>query len=78
MTNAFEILARFLERGEAEVEGRLLELPPEDVRLKLRQFALGLLPMDEQPALIAQLNEHRHWIPLLADEVKALRKNRNK
>ena len=74
MTNAFEILARFLERGEAEVEGRQLEAPPEAIKLKLRQFARGLLPEAEQPALIAQLTENRHWIALLADEVKALRK----
>lgn len=74
MKNAFEILARFLERGEAEVEGRQLEAPPEALKLKLRQFARGLLPADEQSELIGQLNENRHWISLLADEVKALRK----
>lgn len=74
MKNAFEILARFMERGEPEVEGRQLEAPPEAVQLKLRQFARGLLPAAEQPELIGQLNENRHWISVLADEVKALRK----
>ena len=74
MPNAFEILAGFLERAESEVEGRALENPSAAVKVKLREFARGTLPEAEQTELIGQLNQNRHWISLLADEVKALRK----
>ncbi|HUC86383.1 MAG TPA: hypothetical protein VL970_14395 [Candidatus Acidoferrales bacterium] len=73
MNNSFAILAGFLDRGEAEVEGRALESPPEAVRSKLRDFARGELPEAERQALVDQLAVNRHWIPLLADEVKTLR-----
>ena len=73
MPNTFEILAGFLDRAEMEVEGRALEGPPEAVKLKLHDFARGALPEAEQTELIGQLNQNRHWIPLLADAVKALR-----
>ena len=74
MPDGFEILAGFLDRAETEVEGRALEAPPEAVKLKLRDFARGALPEPEHARLLGELNQNRHWIPLLVDEVKALRK----
>jgi hypothetical protein len=74
MADGFEILAGFLDRAEAEVEGRALEAPPEAVKLRLRDFARGALAEPEQARLLGELNQNRHWMTLLAEEVKALRK----
>ena len=73
MSNTFEILARFLEQTGPEVEGRALDEPSPAVRVKLRQFARGELPATEQKSLFDDLSRNRHWLSLLADEVKALR-----
>ena len=75
MSNIFKTLAGFLDRTDPEVEGRELEQPPPAVQLKLRQLARGELPEAQRRDLFDQLERHRHWIPLLADEVKALRNN---
>jgi hypothetical protein len=73
MPNTFEMLAGFLDRAEAEVEGRALEEPPETVKAKLRDFARGALPEAEKSEIIGHLGQNRHWILFLADEVKSLR-----
>lgn len=73
MPSAFEIVAGFLDRTEPEVEGRALEEPPEAIKLKLRRIARGSLPAAERPGLIGELSQNRHWLSLLAHEVKALR-----
>ncbi|HWY75585.1 MAG TPA: hypothetical protein VN281_08205 [Verrucomicrobiae bacterium] len=73
MSNTFKILAGFLDRTEPEVQGRSLEDPPASVQVKLRQFARGELPEAEQKDLFNHLQRNRHWISLLADEVKSLR-----
>ena len=75
MPNNFEILAQFLDRTEFEVEGRALEIspPPPPLLEQLRALARGQLPTDRQGAIFEQLRQNRQWIPLLADEVKALR-----
>ena len=73
MNEPFAILAGFLDRAESEVEGRALELPPETFRAKLRDFARGELPEADRLEVICGLNQNRHWLALLADEVKALR-----
>ena len=73
MSNSFKILAGFLDRTEPEVQGRSMEDPPTSVQGKLRQFARGELPEAEHKDLFKHLQRNRHWIPLLADEVKSLR-----
>jgi len=73
MSTTFEILSRFLEQTESEVEGRSLEQPSTAIKLKLRQFARGELPEAEQKALFDQLSRNRNWLSALAEEVKALR-----
>ena len=73
MKNSFEILAGFLDRFSVEVEGRSLEEPSADVKLKLQQFARGTLPKAERDPLILLLNQNPHWVALLASEAKAVR-----
>ena len=73
MANPFARLARFLDQTEPEVEGRALEQPPPAIQLKLRQFARGELPEAQQRELFQELGRNRHWVSLLAEEVKALR-----
>lgn len=73
MANEFEILAGFLAKFGDEVEGRELQEPPNDVRVKLQALATGSLPENERSQLFDLLNENPAWIGRLADEVKALR-----
>lgn len=74
MNDPFSILSRFLERFDDDVEGRaVLEEPPEDIRQKLAQFAVGSLPEAERAELIELLQNNPQWVPLLAREVKARR-----
>lgn len=73
MPNNFEILAGFLARYGAEVEGRENAPLPTDVADQLRRFALGQLAGPLQSAIIQQLGQHPDWIAFLATEVKALR-----
>ena len=73
LANEFALVAGFLEQAEPEVEGRALPEPPARVKLKLQRFARGTLPPAEQAGLVGLLNQNRHWIGLLAEEVKARR-----
>lgn len=73
MTNAFEILTRFLDRYGDEVEGRALEDMPPEVQMKLRDFARGNLAGAERDELARRLKENPKWISLLAQEVKGAR-----
>jgi hypothetical protein len=75
MTNPFEILTGFLERFDAEVQGRDAGDPPADVLPKLRALARGELPASERASLMVQLDEHPGWIRCLSEEIKALRAN---
>ena len=73
MSNTFQILARFLQRAEGEVEGRELQEPAEPAKIQLKRLARGDLPEGEQPAVFAELNSHPDWIVWLAREIKDLR-----
>jgi hypothetical protein len=73
MSNEFKIMAEFLNRPEAEVEGRALLEAPAPIKQKLLRFAQGTLLTSERAELVGQLNQNRHWIALLAQEVKARR-----
>jgi len=73
MSNSFEILSKFLERFGDEVEGRSLEEPSADMKLKLKRFANGSLPESERNELITVLQANPQWVSLLAQEAKALR-----
>jgi hypothetical protein len=73
MANSFEILAKFLDRFGDDVEGRSLEEPSADVKLKLKSFAAGSLSEAERNEMIGLLQANPQWVPLLAREAKALR-----
>ena len=73
MENIFGLLTRFLERYDGDVEGREVQEPAEDVRLKLQALARGELKANDQRELLTLLTQNPQWIPRLADEVKALR-----
>lgn len=73
MANQFTILARFLDRYGDDVEGRSMEAPSAEVQQKLRNFASGSLSDAEREDVIALLQTNPHWVPLLAQETKALR-----
>jgi hypothetical protein len=73
MSNSFEILSKFLERFGDDVEGRSLEEPSPDVKLKLKRFASGTISEIERNELIALLQANPQWVSLLAQEAKALR-----
>jgi hypothetical protein len=75
MSNSFEILTRFLDRFGDDVEGRSLEEPSADLKLKLKSFAAGSLSEAERNEVIGLLQTNPQWVPLLAREAKALRPN---
>ena len=75
MANTFTILSRFLDRYSDDVEGRSMEEPSADVQQKLRDFATGSLSEAERNNVIALLQTNPHWVPLLAREAKALRRD---
>ena len=73
MPNELKTLLEFLDRFSAEVEGRSLEQPPDEVKSKLRDFARGQLTEPQRGELIGQLKEHPDWMALLANEARSLR-----
>jgi hypothetical protein len=78
MQNTFEILAGFLARYGAEVEGRETSPLPAEMENQLRAFARGELSEADQMDLIRRLNEHPDWTAFLAGEIKALRLQKKK
>ncbi len=73
MSDKFEILLKFLERFDEEVQGRELSEPDGEAKTKLECLARGTLPDREQPEVFALLDRNPEWIGWLAQEVKALR-----
>jgi hypothetical protein len=73
MTDRFQILLKFLERFDDEVQGRELSEPAPEAKAKLQQLARGTLPEKDQELVFAQLDQHPDWIRWLATEVKTLR-----
>ncbi len=73
MSDKFEILLKFLERFDEEVQGRELSEPEGAAKTKLERLARGTLPDREQPEVFALLDRNPEWIGWLAQEVKALR-----
>ncbi len=73
MSHPLQILTRFLDHFDDEVQGRQLSGLPGEMALKLQQLASGTLPARERASLFADLRQHPQWIGQLADQVKALR-----
>jgi hypothetical protein len=74
MTERLQILLKFLERFDDEVQGReQLSEPAEDTKIKLERFARGTLSEEEQTDVFVLLDRHPEWTAWLAKEVKGLR-----
>lgn len=73
MAERLQILLKFLERFDDEVQGRELSEPAGDVKTKLQRFARGALPQPEQTEVFGLLDQHPEWTAWLAKEVKGLR-----
>ena len=73
MSERFEVLLKFLERFDDEVQGREMSEPDGDARVKLNSFARGTLPERDQREMFALLDRNPEWIGWLAREVKGLR-----
>jgi hypothetical protein len=73
MTDRMQILLKFLERFDDEVQGREVSEPPEDAKIRLHRFARGTLPEDEQTEVLVLLDRHPEWTAWLATEVKGRR-----
>jgi hypothetical protein len=73
MAERLQILLKFLERFDDEVQGRELSEPAEDTKVKLRNFARGTLPEEQQTEVFVLLDRNPEWTAWLAKEVKGLR-----
>ena len=73
MAHKLQILLRFLERFDDEVQGREVSEPSEDAKVRLQRFARGALPEVEQTEVFDLLDRHPEWIAWLAREVKGRR-----
>jgi hypothetical protein len=51
--------------------------PPDNVRKTIARFARGSVTSEERAQLCEVLQERPDWVPLLADEVKSLRRGGN-
>ena len=73
MAERLQVLLKFLERFDDEVQGRELSEPAEEAKEKLLRFARGSLPEKEQTEVFILLDRHPEWTAWLAKEVKGLR-----
>jgi hypothetical protein len=73
MTERLQILLKFLDRFDDEVQGRELSEPSEEAKTRLQHFARGTLAEDEQTEIFVLLDRHPEWTAWLAKEVKCLR-----
>jgi hypothetical protein len=53
------------------------DLPPDHVRKTIARFARGSVTFEERAQLCEILQERPDWVPLLADEVKSVRRGGN-
>jgi hypothetical protein len=75
MAERLQILLKFLERFDDEVQGRELSEPAEETKVKLQRFARGTLSQEEQTEVFVLLDRNPEWTAWLAKEVKGLRAN---
>jgi hypothetical protein len=73
MAERLQILLKFLERFDDEVQGRELSEPAEETKIKLKRLARGTLTEKEQTEIFILLDHHPDWTAWLAKEVKGLR-----
>jgi hypothetical protein len=75
MAERLQILLKFLERFDDEVQGREQSEPAEETKIKLQRFARGALTEQEQTEIFILLDGHPDWTAWLAKEVKGLRES---
>jgi hypothetical protein len=73
MAERLQILLKFLDRFDEEVQGRELSEPTEDAKIKLQRFARGTLSEEDQTEVFVLLDRNPEWTAWLAKEVKGLR-----
>ena len=73
MSDDFRILFELLEPGWQEVRGRGALPVPSALREKIVRFAAGKSNEEERNEMKKMLTEKPELIPILADEVRALR-----
>lgn len=73
MAERLQILLKFLERFDDEVQGREMLEPADDAKVKLQRFARGTLTETEQTEVFVLLDRNPEWTAWLAKEVKGLR-----
>lgn len=73
MAERLEILLKFLDRFDDEVEGRELSEPSEETKVKLQRFARGTLSQQEQTEVFVLLDRNPKWTAWVAKEVKEFR-----
>ena len=73
MTERLQVLLKFLERFDDEVQGREVSEPAEETKIMLKRFAQGTLPEKEQTEVFVLLDRNPQWTAWLAKEVKGLR-----
>ncbi|HEY1052725.1 MAG TPA: hypothetical protein VGE39_23300 [Prosthecobacter sp.] len=65
-----DILTRFLNQFDPEVEGRAAEPPPPDVAERLNRFASGDSSATERGSVAGLLKEHPEWVRYLAQAIR--------
>ena len=74
MQTDFEIIAKFLARSAAEVEGRVSDVPDPDALELFRKFASGKASPQERTKVVKLVDSHPNWIAALAEEIKQRRR----
>lgn len=71
--NDRQILMRFMERLEPDVEGREFAPPAGEMKERLENLLAGRCSETDRTALCEVLRGHPEWIQWVADRVKAAR-----
>jgi hypothetical protein len=74
MPAEFEILFRFLELADGEVQGRQSARPPADIERLVRALLSGQLEEEKRIQLCEELREQPGWLAWFAEQIKKRRK----
>jgi hypothetical protein len=74
MPAEFEILFRFLELADGEVQGRQSARPPADIEKRIMALLSGQLAEEKRIELCEELREQPAWLAWFAEQIKKRRK----
>jgi hypothetical protein len=74
MPAEFEILFRFLELADGEVQGRQSARPPADIERLVKALLSGQLDEEKRIQLCEELREQPGWLAWFAEQIKKRRK----